>query len=701
MTEDTTYEQPINDGQQGSDGQPALPEDRNRELFKPLTIVIFIVLAALTVHMFAYPLHRTFLSWGSEHHYNDNGPYIFGGAVLLVFWLRKKLRALPKTINYWGLALVVCALLWSVAFKRGDINAMQTIGFVGLVWALCLYLGGWLVARTMMFPLFLSLFSVQWGLASSVVSLKMRLVSTEFACWFINVTGKPFDIQVLRQGTNVSMVDMPDLAFDVAAACSGLQSLLMTSVLALLMCYLVLRTWWKRLIMLALVAPIAILNNSLRIVLIAYSGTFFTWIEHALGLSEGWGRSVAFGAFHEYPGIFVYTMGFVLVWLTAHYLERLPGIERVDWLRRKAEKKARKEAEAARKAAGEAGAPTADDESAAADGEPVAHEEPKDYSFYGRLWKHALLSCALVLAANRMGEHAKLNITPTVALASTNMMTLVVGKEGFRPQVVPSIVAFPLVLGGRGCVNQAVSQEELKQLPDDTEYFRGLYIPTNVYNACARAVRAMLFTTDPSNDLARTLVDALSPVTDGQMTNAALVAGLTNMAAQLRENLAQAPHMAPLLIDLAMMQISRLARTSDSVLLAIVQNNTDQHSIHPPEACFPAQGWSIDDVKPAQITLGSQTVEVARLDVGFRQEGVQECVVYWYQCEGEGGQRVYATRNYPWLPFKTALDLILRGRSSRWAFVRLSTPVDEGTTYDEAFDRLCAFIKDAEPYLVY
>ena len=35
--------------------------------------------------MFAYPLHRTFLSWGSEHHYNDNGPYIFGGEVLSSF----------------------------------------------------------------------------------------------------------------------------------------------------------------------------------------------------------------------------------------------------------------------------------------------------------------------------------------------------------------------------------------------------------------------------------------------------------------------------------------------------------------------------------------------------------------------------------------------------------------------------------------
>ena len=149
------------------------PPDKNRDFYRPFTFFLLAVLGVLLVFFnYRYPLLRTWDSWGSEYGYNANGLYIFIGSCLLIFLQRAHLRALPKRINYYGLALVVGALLWSLAFKRGDINAMQTIGFVGLLWALCFYLGGWLLAKAMMFPLFLSLFSVQWGLASSTVSLK-------------------------------------------------------------------------------------------------------------------------------------------------------------------------------------------------------------------------------------------------------------------------------------------------------------------------------------------------------------------------------------------------------------------------------------------------------------------------------------------------------------------------------------------------
>ena len=674
----------------------AAPADENKDLFRPLTFFLLIALGLLALYMYQYPLHRTYLSWGSEHHYNDNGPYIFGGALLLVYWMRRQLRAIPKAINYWGLAFATLALLWSVAFKRGDINAMQTFGFIALVWTLCLYLGGWALARALVFPCFLSLFAVQWGLASSVISLRMRLMSTEFACWFINVTGKVIGVEVLRQGTNVSMVDMPDLAFDVAAACSGLQSLLMTTVLSLLMCYLVLRTWWKRLVMIVLIAPIAILNNALRIVLIAWTGKFFTWIEHLLHLSHGWGKAVAFGAFHEYPGIFVYSMGFLLVWLTAHYLERLPGAERADWLRRKAEKKARKQARLA-----EAAAPDAPAEEERGEEAPAAEEVPApDYTFYGTLWKHVLIALLLVFLGFRVGLLAKQNITATTALASERVPTWVVGKTGYDQRTLPYITALPPQLADYLRIDLPVSEEELKQLPNDTEYFRGLYVPTNMFERCAEAAKIMLMT--HATNGAMPAVDKVMRLmfgADAPDTND--LERLERVIESLRATIANDRNMLGPAYSLVLIQLAQQVRSASNIMLAIVQNNTDQHSIHPPEACFPAQGWSIDDVIPAQIVLGGRTADVARLDVGFRQQGVRECVLYWYQSAGTQGTRLYATRNYPWLPFKTALDLILRGRSTRWAFVRLSASVPDGATYDEAFGRLTRFIKDAEPYLLY
>lgn len=687
--------------------------DVNREVYRPLTFVLFALLAGMLLYSYSYPLQRTYQSWGSQHGYNANGLYIFLGACLLIFWQRKRLRALPKSIDYRGLALLVLGLLWSLAFKRGDINAMQTVGFIGVVWALCLYLGGWLFAKAMMFPLFFSLFSVQWGLASSVVALKMRLWSTAIGCWLINLTGKPFGIVVQRQGTNVSMADIPELAFDVAAPCSGLQSLIMTAVLCLLMCYLTLRTWWKRAIMLALIAPIAILNNSLRIMLIAYCGTFFTWIERVLGLHKGWGKDVAYGAFHEYPGIVVYSLGFAMVWLAAHYLERLPGVERDEWQQRKAEKAA---ARAARKAAVATAAtpdesPSSEESAGAAETGTSLPSEPSeiatqqgDYSFYGRLWKHVLVALALVVAAHYLSDYAKHKIYYSKGLPSgDNIPTLVVGQKGYSIQHLPYVTAFPERVGYRVRVALPVTELELAELPKDTEYFRGLYVPTNRYFSYVRAVDYLLrqSPTAEVTQVAAGLGEVLGDVRLPTNQLASLASLGQGFVKWLHET--QRPDSVPLAYGHLLAAIAQKDRHPENIMLAVVQNKSDQHSIHTPEACFPAQGWSIDEPFVKRIELGGHPADVACLDVGFRQEGIRECVLYWYQREGERGRNIYATGDFFWLPFKTAYNLIFRGRSDRWAFVRFSTVIDDpdNARFEEGYARLLAFVRELEPYLMY
>jgi exosortase len=648
---------------------------------------------------YRYPLLRTWDSWGSEHGYNANGLYIFLGSCLLMFMLRKQLRALPKRINYLGLVLVGAALLWSLAFKRGDINAMQTIGFVGLMWAICLYLGGWLFAKAMMFPLFLSLFSVQWGLASSTVSLKMRILSTKLACDFINLTGSIFGIAVLRQGTNVSMVDMPELQFDVAAACSGLQSLIMTTVLCLLLAYLMLRTWWKRLIMLLLIPPVAILNNSLRIVLIAYSGKFFTWLEHMFNLREGWGSKVMVD-FHEYPGLIVYMLGFGVIWLAAHYLERLPGVERDEWQQRKAAKRAKKAAAAAQTAADQSDTP---DQSDVAE-QPAA--PARDYSYYGILWKHVLVVLVLCFVMYHLGNYAKHSIAYAKGLPTADaLLTLTSGKALLQP--LHYVTAFPTRIGGRLRVEMPVSDEELQQLPKDTAYYRGLFVSSNAYEQYARAALALLGDALDSNALERTAAERLQTALPDSTMTTNEIARIVHQALMLRASM---PHWvqagnAPqqvmkVAFDHVLSSIAGINRHADDIMLAVVQNDKDQHSIHTPEACYPGQGWTIDDALATHILLDGRTTSVARMEVGFKQAGIQECVIYWYQREWPNG-RVYATSDFFWLPFKTAFNLIFRGRSDRWAFVRFSTARNPGEQSDDTYQRLLSFIKDVEPYLSY
>jgi exosortase len=682
----------------GAEAMPAAtteapaPPNKNRDFYRPFTFFLLAVLGVLLVFFnYRYPLLRTWDSWGSEHGYNANGLYIFIGACLLIFMQRKQLRALPKRISYCGLVLVVGALLWSLAFKRGDINAMQTIGLVGLLWALCFYWGGWLLAKAMMFPLFLSLFSVQWGLASSTVSLKMRLLSTKLACDFINLTGHLLGVTVLRQGTNVSMVDMPELQFDVAAACSGLQSLIMTTVLCLLLAYLMLRTWWKRVIMLALIPPVAILNNSMRIVLIAYSGKFFTWLEHVFHLADGWGSKVMVD-FHVYPGMIVYMLGFGIIWLAAHYLERLPGVERADWLERKAAKHAKK---------------TAADESDRSAPSDFAPPVPApDYSYYGTLWKHVLLVLALAFVMYHLGNYAKHSITYAQGLpTASDLLALTSGKALLQP--LHYVTAFPSRVGGRVRIEMPVSDEELTQLPKDTAYYRGLFVASNLYEHYVRAASALLSDNVGSNASAQLAAQRLQAALPDATLSTVAVARIVQQALMLRAAMPrwlQAGSAPQQVLQVALghllSNIASVNRHADDIMLAVVQNESDQHSIHTPEACYPGQGWTIDDAVPTQIILDGRTTSVARMEVGFKQADIQECVVYWYQREWPAG-RVYATSDFFWLPFKTAFNLIFRGRSDRWAFVRFSTARSAGEQSEDTYQRLLSFIRDVEPYLGY
>jgi len=464
-------------------------------------------------------------------------------------------------------------------------------------------------------------------------------------------------------------------------------------VLCLLLSYLMLRTWWKRVVMLALIPPVAILNNSMRIVLIAYSGKFFTWLEHVFHLADGWGSKVMVD-FHVYPGMIVYMLGFGMIWLAAHYLERLPGVERAEWLERRAAKRAKK-----------AAAPAMEERSNGGMEERRNGGTP-DYSYYGRLWKHVLVVLVMVFAMYHLGNSAKHRITYAQGLPTANdFLALTSGKALLQP--LHYVTAFPARVGGRVRVEMPVSDEELTQLPKDTAYYRGLFVASNLYEQYVQAASALLTDNFGSNAIEALAAQRLQVALPGATLSTAEVAHIVQQALMLRVSMPrwlQAGSAPQQVLQVALghllASIASMNRHPDDIMLAVVQNETDQHSIHTPEACYPGQGWTIDDAVPTQIVLDGRTTTVARMEVGFKQAGIQECVMYWYQREWPNG-RVYATSDFFWLPFKTAFNLIFRGRSDRWAFVRFSTARNAGEHSDDTYTRLLAFIKDVEPALTY
>jgi exosortase len=241
-------------------------------------IFFFVLLAAwlLLFHflgnsVFGYVHNPSLLLWMYNAYNNQglagddaDGSFIPFLVIGLLWWKRKELLALP--LKTWPLALLIVGLGlvlhitgYVIQEPRLSIVALFTgiFGLMGLAWG-----AAWL--RHSFFPFFLFIFSVPLSSISEPITFPLRLLVSTLVEWVAhNILG----IGVLRMGTQL-FDPLGTYQYDVAAACSGIRSLTAIFMFATVCAFVMLRSPWKRLLMMALVIPLAILGNLLRMLLI-------------------------------------------------------------------------------------------------------------------------------------------------------------------------------------------------------------------------------------------------------------------------------------------------------------------------------------------------------------------------------------------------------------------------------------------------
>jgi exosortase len=96
------------------------------------------------------------------------------------------------------------------------------------------------------------------------ITFRLRLL----VCWLVDlVSNNLLMIEVHRQGT---MLINPThhYQYEVAAACSGIRSLMATLGLATVFAFVSFRAWWKRAAVIASAFPLAVLGNFVRMLAI-------------------------------------------------------------------------------------------------------------------------------------------------------------------------------------------------------------------------------------------------------------------------------------------------------------------------------------------------------------------------------------------------------------------------------------------------
>lgn len=170
-----------------------------------------------------------------------------------------------------------------------------TAGLLGLA-------GGRRWLRAAVFPLGFLLLALPLN-ALDAVGFYLRLGVIDVSHWLAHAVG----IAVVRNGTQLLSPDGA-YSYDVAAACSGLRSLVALLALSLLVGYLNFRAWWARAAIGLLCFPFAFVGNVARI--------------FAIIVAAEWKGQEAGAVVHEWFGFLIFVIVLGLVQATVWLLQR-------------------------------------------------------------------------------------------------------------------------------------------------------------------------------------------------------------------------------------------------------------------------------------------------------------------------------------------------------------------------------------------
>jgi exosortase len=248
---------------------------------------------------------------GSETGNDDaHGKFIPLVVLALVWWKRKDL--LRVNLRTWspGLAILLAAIFLHVAGFVVQQPAVSIVAFYLGIYGLMGLTWGPQLLRATFFPYALFIFAVPLGARAEMITFPLRLFVSqivEHICHGILM------IDIVRDGNN--LIDPGHrYQYEVAAACSGIRSLIAIGLMATVSAFLFFRTWWKRILLLMSAVPLAIIGNALRLLAIIVAANFF---------GKEWGDYVHEGGPFGIISLLPYAPAiFGLIWIVGKFEEK-------------------------------------------------------------------------------------------------------------------------------------------------------------------------------------------------------------------------------------------------------------------------------------------------------------------------------------------------------------------------------------------
>src|SRR5258708_39520168 len=188
------------------------------------------ILVLLTAWLYAPLVLRLAQQWWQDPNYT-HGFFVPVFSLFLLWEGREKLAALPIKPSWWGLVILVFAL---IALVLGTISSGFFLSRVSLLLLICgvvVYLAGWKHLAAVSFPLAFLILMIPSSTLVEQITFPLQIFASKTATLLLNVVG----VSAVREG---NIILLPTARLAVADACSGMRSVFLLITLTVIYAYL-------------------------------------------------------------------------------------------------------------------------------------------------------------------------------------------------------------------------------------------------------------------------------------------------------------------------------------------------------------------------------------------------------------------------------------------------------------------------------